>query len=147
MKRKDNNGFSLVELMIVIAIMAILVAIIAPNLTKYLGKSKKNTDKKNADEIAAQLHNCITDYEAEYDRGLLDSYPGSITVSWDPSLLYHTTPVNADFDKIINQIVTVETESKEVPDDYAKATITSKGDELGAGYTIKVEVGNTVVTK
>ncbi len=49
--KKDNKGFSLIELIIVIAIMAILVAIIAPNLTKYLGKSKKNADEMNADEI------------------------------------------------------------------------------------------------
>ena len=42
MKKMNNKGFSLIELIIVIAIMAILVAIIAPNLTKYLGKSKAN---------------------------------------------------------------------------------------------------------
>lgn len=49
--RRNNKGFSLIELIIVIAIMAILVAIIAPNLTKYLSKSKKNADMMNADEI------------------------------------------------------------------------------------------------
>jgi type II secretory pathway pseudopilin PulG len=41
--------------------MAILVAIIAPNLTKYLGSSKKETDKKNLDEVVAQVKNCISD--------------------------------------------------------------------------------------
>lgn len=51
MRRNNNKGFSLIELIIVIAIMAILVAIIAPNLTKYLSKSKKNADIMNADEI------------------------------------------------------------------------------------------------
>lgn len=50
MKRNDK-GFSLIELIIVVAIMAILVAVIAPNLTKYLSKSKKNADIANADEI------------------------------------------------------------------------------------------------
>ena len=49
--RGNNKGFSLIELIIVIAIMAILVAIIAPNLTKYLSKSKENADIMNADEI------------------------------------------------------------------------------------------------
>ena len=61
MKKMDNKGFSLIELIIVIAIMAILVAIIAPNLTKYLGSSKKETDKKNLDEVKAQVKNCISD--------------------------------------------------------------------------------------
>jgi type IV pilus assembly protein PilA len=58
---KNNKGFSLIELIIVIAIMAVLVAIIAPNLTKYLGSSKTQTDNKNADEIKAQIKNCISD--------------------------------------------------------------------------------------
>ena len=61
MKKMNNKGFSLIELIIVIAIMAILVAIIAPNLTKYLGSSKEETDKKNLDEVVAQVKNCISD--------------------------------------------------------------------------------------
>ena len=55
MKKMNNKGFSLIELIIVIAIMAILVAIIAPNLTKYLRSSKEETDKKNIDEVIAQV--------------------------------------------------------------------------------------------
>lgn len=58
---KCNKGFSLIELIIVIAIMAVLVAIIAPNLSKYLGKSKVQTDKRNLDEIHTQVLNCISD--------------------------------------------------------------------------------------
>ena len=49
--RKDNKGFSLIELIIVIAIMAVLVAVIAPNLTKYLSSSKEKTDVSNIDTI------------------------------------------------------------------------------------------------
>ena len=48
MKKTNNKGFSLIELIIVIAIMAVLVAIIAPNLTKYLGKSKKSAIVSNS---------------------------------------------------------------------------------------------------
>jgi type IV pilus assembly protein PilA len=59
--KKNNKGFSLIELIIVIAIMAVLVAIIAPNLTKYLGKSKQQTDKTNLEEIKKQVKNCISE--------------------------------------------------------------------------------------
>lgn len=72
MKKMNNKGFSLIELIIVIAIMAILVAIIAPNLTKYLGSSKEATDKKNLDEVIAQVKNCISDasiHEISVDTG------------------------------------------------------------------------------
>ena len=34
-KKMDNKGFSLVELIIVIAIMVILVAVLAPQYLKY----------------------------------------------------------------------------------------------------------------
>jgi len=41
---KDNKGFSLVELIIVIAIMAILSAALAPQLMKYIQRSRESTD-------------------------------------------------------------------------------------------------------
>lgn len=61
MKRIYNKGFSLIELIIVIAIMAVLVAIIAPNITKYLGSSKAQTDIANLDEVKKQTKNCIAE--------------------------------------------------------------------------------------
>lgn len=54
-KRKNNKGFSLVELIIVIAIMAILVGVLAPQFAKYLGKSKTATDVQNAQQMASAI--------------------------------------------------------------------------------------------
>lgn len=54
-KRKNNKGFSLVELIIVIAIMAILVGVLAPQFAKYLGKSKAATDVQNAQQMASAI--------------------------------------------------------------------------------------------
>ena len=47
----NNKGFSLVELIIVIAIMAILIVVLAPQYLKYVEKSRNSTDMQNATEI------------------------------------------------------------------------------------------------
>lgn len=43
-RKKDNKGFSLVELIIVIAIMAILVGIVGTQVIPYIDKSRKAKD-------------------------------------------------------------------------------------------------------
>lgn len=43
-KKQDNRGFSLVELIIVIAIMAILVGIVGTQVIPYLNKSREAKD-------------------------------------------------------------------------------------------------------
>ena len=57
----DNKGFSLIELIIVIAIMAVLIAIITPQLTRYIGSAKTRVDERNLDEVHQQIMNCISD--------------------------------------------------------------------------------------
>jgi len=48
---KKNKGFSLVELIIVIAIMAVLVAVLAPQFIKYVEQSRRSRDIQTADRI------------------------------------------------------------------------------------------------
>lgn len=137
-KTTNNKGFSLIELIIVIAIMAVLVAIIAPNLTKYLGSSKKNTDKKNADELASQIQTCITDYETE------NGYIGACSINWSAT---GASTTNATFQSMLNAAITSSTASKEVTNSYASATVALKGSTGADGYTITVYLGNASVQK
>lgn len=68
---KNNKGFSLVELIIVIAIMAVLVGVLAPTYLQYVEKSKKSNDVStidsivNAVEIAAIDPEVVTDTTTE----------------------------------------------------------------------------------
>lgn len=50
-RKKKNKGFTLVELVIVVAILAILVGLLAPQYTKYVENSRKAADASNMDEL------------------------------------------------------------------------------------------------
>ena len=63
-KRNNKKGFSLVELIIVVAILAILVGVLAPQYLKYVEKSRKSTDVSNLDSLvgAVKVAAADTDY-------------------------------------------------------------------------------------
>jgi type IV pilus assembly protein PilA len=62
MKKMDNKGFSLVELIIVIAIMAILVGVLAPQFVKYVEQSRQSGDLQTVDEVKTAIETYVADY-------------------------------------------------------------------------------------
>ncbi len=58
---KNNKGFSLVELIIVIAIMAVLIGVLAPQFIKFVEKSRESTDLQNVEEVKTAVETYVSD--------------------------------------------------------------------------------------
>ena len=81
--KSNDKGFSLVELIIVIAIMAILAAAITPALIRYIDKSRKAVDIETAEVIfkAAQLASTSEDEEVAEGWALATTVPSGNLVA------------------------------------------------------------------
>ena len=95
MKKEMNKGFSLVELIIVIAIMAVLVGLLAPQYLRFVNNSKVSTDISNGQELATAFNVAFADGKLsgtsyQGNGGTPMSYAGISATTW-PAAKYKAT--------------------------------------------------------
>lgn len=90
---KDKKGFTLAELLIVVAILAILIAVSVPIFTSQLNNSKKKTDDSNerAAKVAAvaafydltttPTGDTVYNYDAESGKAYLSTVKAANTIN------------------------------------------------------------------
>lgn len=126
--KKNNKGFSLVELIIVIAIMAILAGALAPALIKYINKSRRSTDIQNADTLRTSVQTAMSNPDA------VDAISGD-TTSFDSNDIKNAS---SSSDKFLQEVQSV----------VGKTTLTTKYKEKGCPFKIDVNIAsNTVIVK
>lgn len=98
-KRLDKKGFTLIEMLVVIAIIAVLVAIIIPVTRAATAKANASTDAANLRSVMGEANTLLMTKDptgsilqtAEFDIGECKTFPGA-----DMHIMY----VNPGFIKI-----------------------------------------------
>ncbi|MGM9521959.1 MAG: prepilin-type N-terminal cleavage/methylation domain-containing protein [Oscillospiraceae bacterium] len=89
--RKSNKGFTLVELIIVIAIIAVLTAVLAPQYIKYVNQSRIAADDNTAATLLNEVQVAMVDAAVTADADALTG-GGSITVDNDGAVADASVP-------------------------------------------------------
>lgn len=132
MKKMNNKGFSMVELIIVIAIMAILAGALAPTLIKYVNKSRMSSDVSNAQQVASAVQEAYSDPSSNADVGSLSA--GTYTVS----AIAGMGVFGDNFDEILGGF-NGKVKYTKGGDTELQVVITTSG----AGITVKVQTDST----
>jgi type IV pilus assembly protein PilA len=145
---KKNKGFSLVELIIVIAIMAILAAAIAPALIRYIDKSRRADDVTAAGSINSAMSAALAN-EAAYDE-IMSVSDGTILLQAAAGAATWDSPTSGAYPTLIKEM----NSSQQPPKiKYKKAVATTVNDatKLGsgsfdpAGWAVAISGGKPIV--
>lgn len=85
-KKKNNKGFSLVELIVVVAIMAVLLGVLVPTLVRHIETSKQSKDLDGIAEIRSAMEIALASEEFSDLTGTVTFSSGTVTITKDTAM-------------------------------------------------------------
>ncbi|MCR5205798.1 MAG: type II secretion system GspH family protein [Lachnospiraceae bacterium] len=128
MKKMNNKGFSLVELIVVVLIMAIIAVALAPQVMKWVENSRKSTDCNNYDSVVSAVNIALAD-----EAVMAEVAAGDVTLQWAQNSAWSGagTQLTAGIKRVLG-------------DDFDDMRIKRTTDLAGVPYTITVKANGTV---
>ena len=104
--KKNNKGFSLVELIVVVMIMAIIAVALAPQVMKWVNNSRIATDKQTVDSVVSACQTALTNTDAYAQISKLSS---DLTFTLGENGATYTPTTNKDdkFYTAVNEIMSL----------------------------------------
>lgn len=101
MKKNSNIGLSIVELIVVISIMGVLLALVAPQFIKYVAKAKTSVDMRNKEAMWQAVHGVLADPELELPITVGQNTIVKITIPESLDGLYIEMEYVSNFDSLL----------------------------------------------
>lgn len=123
--RKNNKGFSMVELIIVIAIMAALIVVLAPQYIKYVERSRETADMNTVSEMlhAVQVAAVDPTYESALPTNFVFTVSTTGTVTIQGVSESNPNP-KTNFSDLVASLIDVSTIQMKSTDGKALGTLT-----------------------
>lgn len=132
--KKNNKGFSLVELIVVIAIMAVLMVVLAPAMLRYVEKSRVQKDDTAVHEVQRAVELALS------DEAVVDEISGGEIVTVSNQSITMTTGSSAALMTEVHKTVSdasVKLSSKTYKGKVYNIQIVSAGISSGSdGFTV-----------
>ena len=139
MNKKNNKGFSLVELIVVVAIMAVLVGVLAPAYLRYVEKSRVQKDNSAVAEVVEATKIALSE-EAVADEVTFGASGTKvvITVSGNKGIIAVTgasgTALETEIENTVGDEIAIASKECKAYASYT-ITLTSETEVTGAWVT------------